>query len=52
MHDLLLLFIISATFVGAALIRRGHLLEGGTYKIFLASGGALIRGRHLFEARH
>ena len=33
MNDLLLLFLIRAAFVGAALIRRGRLLEGSAYKI-------------------
>ena len=33
----------SIAFVDAALIRRGRLLEGGAYKICLASGGAYLR---------
>ena len=47
----LLIFLISAAFFAAALIRGRRLLEGGAYLIIYLWSAALIGGRRLFEAR-
>ena len=45
-------FLIGASFCGAALIRRIHLLEGGAYSDLIVNGALIIRSieieEHLF----
>ena len=47
----MVMFLISASFLGATLNRGRRLLESGAYSDWSVDSAALTRGRRLFETR-